>query len=102
MWAWLSDRSEGGKQKLSAQIHTVEQRLDDLETRFRSLKMEWEDVYDKLHKAAQRLNARTRRDKRDEEPPAAEQPVEAGAGPAPVHGLGSHDQLEAARNRRAR
>lgn len=75
----------------------LEQRVAALETANRSLKMEWEDVYDKLHKAAQRLNQRTRREKREEEPP----PAEESSAPAP-HLLGNHELLANARKNRGR
>jgi len=79
-------------------VSALAQRVDSLETANRTLKMEWEDVYDKMHKAAQRLNARTRRDTREKEPPAADDVIE----PALVQAMGSHQMLEQARARRGK
>lgn len=36
------------------------ERLDKLESEFRSLKLEWLEVYDKIHKLYHRLNQRDR------------------------------------------
>ncbi len=77
----------------TAAITALQLRLDTLESSVRALKIEWEDVYDRLHKAAARLNARTRREKRDEEPPPAESEPDLPA----VHSLGNHEMLSRAR-----
>jgi len=93
---WWSRRSEGGNAVGMKAFTDLVQRQDTLERGFRSMRMEWEDVYDKLMKAAARLNARTRREKQEDAPPL---PVEPGQ-QAP-HITGSHGQLAAARARRA-
>ena len=90
-------RSEGGKEVKPPTNTALEERMDTLERGMRSLKMEWENVYDKLMKAAARLNARSRR-------AAGEEPPELIAEPGPPeveHVTGSHAALAAARNRRA-
>jgi len=98
MWADWFGYAKVKKERPPADLTALEQRLDGLESGFRAMKLEWEDVYDKLHKAAQRLNARTRRQSREDEPPEQVDPV----APPPVHGTGTHDMLAAARNRRGR
>jgi len=99
MWAWLTGRSEGESPRNSAAITSLETRMDALERSFRTMRLEWEDVYDRLMKAAARLNARTRREAAVENLPTpneAEQP-QAAAGT-----LGTHDMLAAQRNRRGK
>jgi len=65
MGGWFS-RSEGGIAEYRRDFTALEQRIDTLERSNRGLKLEWETVYDKLMKAAARLNARTRRATADE------------------------------------
>jgi len=77
---------------VSPKITDLEQRMDALERGFRSMRLEWEDVYDKLMKAAARLNARTRREKPEDAPA----PPNADPGIQPYI-TGSHAQLAAAR-----
>jgi len=97
MWVDWFAKAKVENGGLRAHTTALEQRIDTLESRFRTLKMEWEDVYDKLHKAAARLNARTRREKReDEEPPPAEPQSEQES----PHSLGSHAMLTEARKSR--
>jgi len=89
-------RSEGGKPQPREAATPLEQRLEALERSHRTMRLEWEDVYDRLMKAAARLNARNRRDKPEPQP-------EADA-PNTVDGLphlGTHDVLAAARGRRS-
>ena len=84
-------------QEKPAAITSVEQRLDTIEAGIRGLRLEWENVYDKLMKAVSRINARHRRE--HAEPPPAELEEE----PAPpATGMGTHAVLQQARERRAR
>ena len=93
---WWTSQDEGGNRRHGASITALEQRLDTLERGQRSLKLEWEDVYDRLMKAAARLNARTRRAAADE---ASPEPVERPT-PGNLSSLGTHEILQGARNRR--
>ncbi len=89
-------RREGGIVQIPVTDTATEQRLDALERVVRSLRLEWEDVYDKLMKAAARLNARTRREKDEELPPPRNGDEMQ---PTPV-GTGTHAVLSAARRGR--
>jgi len=80
-----------------AENTALKQRVDDLERQLRGMKLEWENVYDKLMKAVSRINARSRRENQ-EEPPPAELPEDE----PPLHGFGSHAALRAARERKKR
>jgi len=94
---WWTDLREGGNLRLRRSVTALELRVDALEISNRSIKLEWESVYDKLMKAAARLNARTRRAAVDE---ASPEPVEVV--PASMkNSLGSHEELAAARARRS-
>jgi len=94
---WWSGRSEGENKEILRAITALELRVNGLEIENRSLKLEWENAYDKLMKAAARLNARTRRETAEDAPtPPNGDPV------TPSTGLGSHDVLAAARARRGR
>jgi len=87
--------SEGGKQEIPAAVTALEQRMEALERTNRSMRLEWEDVYDRLMKAAARLNARSRR--------AAPDPIEEESSPATPEqplSLGTHAMLKQARERR--
>ena len=94
---WWADLREGGNLRLRRSITALELRVDGLEISNRNLKLEWESVYDKLMKAAARLNARSRRAAIDE---AAPEPLEVVPG-SMKNSLGTHEELLAARNRRA-
>jgi len=96
MGGWFK-RSEGGKLQEPAAITPLEQRVEALERGHRSMRLEWEDVYDRLMKAAARLNARTRREVAPEPPDQVDPVTET---PAP--GLGTHALLTEARARRTR
>jgi len=89
-----------------ADITALKQEVDDLKRQIRGLKLEWENVYDKLMKAAARINARHRRQQQEEPPPADQFDEETNRQPTPTshpeHGFGSHEALTAARGRRGR
>ena len=94
---WWADLREGGNLRLRRSITALELRVDGLEISNRNLKLEWESVYDKLMKAAARLNARSRR-AAEAEP----EPVEVVPSPSGMkNSLGTHEELLAARSRRA-
>jgi len=95
MGNWFGRAKVGTKEKPVSKT-ALEERMDTLERSFRSMRLEWEDVYDKLMKAAARLNARTRR----EAPAPSDEEVapEKIAPPGPT--LGTHSVLEEARTRR--
>jgi len=89
-------RSEGGDEKDRARMTACEQRLDSLERGQRSMRLEWEDVYDRLMKAAARLNQRSRRAAVVDPPEEIERIPVADV----QHTTGSHETLAAARQRR--
>jgi predicted nuclease with TOPRIM domain len=68
---WFSHNSDTSKLK------ELEARLETLETRFRGISVEWDDVYDKLLRTLQRIS-KSRAKLQELE--AAEQPVE----PTPI------------------
>ena len=79
-----------------ADTTALELRLDSLERDFKSMRLEWENVYDKVIKAVGRINARERRKTRaEEEPPEVQEPT-----PAQQFVHGDHATLAAARSRR--
>ncbi len=98
-WPW----GRGGESKQSEQIAALEkaveglnQAVDNLESKSRLIKVEWEAVLDKVNSVMGRLNARIRKHEATSAPENdAETPVQAPASP-----LGSHGTLTAMRGRR--
>ena len=91
----------GGENKENDAIRALERRIESLESAQKILKLEWEDVFDKMGRMMGRLNARIRKNLANE---AAEELPEATLehpeGPRPLdHVSGSHGLLQQARNR---
>jgi len=86
----------GGRKKEKERIDALEKRLERLESGFRTIRMEWEDVYDRLMKVMGRLNARIRKSEGVEAPQGDTQPTSDGLAP-PFAVTGSHAVLTAAR-----
>jgi len=75
--------TRGGRKKEDERISAMETAVERLESSNRLLKLEWEQVFDKLNRTMGRLNARIRKDGAtnapdDEEPQT--QPRTAGTG----------------------
>jgi len=56
---WWNTR--GAKTETSGAITALEERLERLERASKGLKLEWEDVFDRLNRMMGRLNARIRK-----------------------------------------
>jgi len=101
--SWFGTR--GGRKQDTERIAAIEKRLEGLDSGFKTIRVEWEDVYDRLMKVMGRLNARIRKSEAGTAPESDDH-VD-GQAPAPPAGLvaltGSHSLLAAARaNRRGR
>lgn len=77
-------------------IGALEKRLEGLESGFRTIRLEWEDVYDRLMKVMGRLNARIRKSESVTSPEADVETI-GNPPPAVFAVTGSHAVLAAAR-----
>jgi len=88
----------GGENKQIEQIAALEKAVEGLESRLRLIKVEWEEVLDKVGKVMGRLNARIRK---SEAVNASESDAEPEREAIPPHNIsGSHSTLTAMRGRR--
>lgn len=53
--------TRGGRKKEEERIDALEKAQESLEGRFKTIRLEWEDVYDRLTRTMGRLNARIRK-----------------------------------------
>jgi len=91
--SWWADR--GGRKQALGRIAALEEAHEGLKREYRVIRLEWEDVYDRLTRTMGRLNARIRKNE-------AQEPTE-GPRPEPegeVKPSGTHGLLKAARARR--
>ena len=54
------NRAEDDLKRLADLLSPHQIRIEQLERAFKNLELEWENAYDKVHKAVQRLNKRQR------------------------------------------
>ena len=91
--SWWGDG--GGRKQLLERIAALEKTAEDQKSGFRVLRLEWEDVYDRVTRAMSRLNARARKNAEGEAPettqPSKQEQQQQG---------GTHAILQAARSRR--
>ncbi len=67
MWPWKRQPTVAEvPQDHSDRLRSVEKTLEDLAISHRKLRLEWEDVYDRISKAVARLNARDRAEQKRE------------------------------------
>ncbi len=73
MWPW---KPQVIVQELPAALEkrlaSVEMTLEGIQISVRKVKLEWEDVYDRIEKIVARINARSRTERKEAEPAAAE------------------------------
>ena len=94
---WGLTRGERKQEK--ERIDALELRCEALERAAKTIKLEWEDVYDRLTRTMGRLNARIRKSESLESPESPDE-VDPKA-PAPItYPTGDHAILAAARARR--
>lgn len=81
-------------------VRGLEDRLEALERGFKSLRLEWEETYERLYKVMGRLNARLRASKTDEPEGGGHQDTPPLAVPPQLQ-PGYHERMQAHRRRRA-
>ena len=81
MWPWKRQATASERPwPLEDRLMRVEKTLEDLATSVRKVKLEWEDVYDRLERMVGRINARARSDRtKAEEPPPGAPEVDVAA-----------------------
>lgn len=77
MWLWKTPpKVPEVPEAWEDRLRRVEKTQGEIEASFRKLRLEWEDVYDRIIKAVGRLNARDRTERqRVEEPAGNHQPT---------------------------
>jgi len=84
------------KSRHSEQIAALEKSVEDLRRDSKVIRLEWEDVYDRITRTMSRLNARIRKAEATEGPELEEQPPAEGL-PSPGAVIGTHGILSQAR-----
>jgi len=91
---WWTTR--GGENKQDEQIAALEEAVERHQRDFKVIRLEWEDVYDRITRTMGRLNARIRKSEAVEPPESDEQ----GTPQAEPHAVtGTHQRLREARRR---
>lgn len=67
---------------LNLRLSEIERALETLQRSAKGLQLEWENTYDKVNRAVQRLNKRARDAEKAEDPPGATTVTEARVTPA--------------------
>ncbi len=84
--SWLLGR--GGESGLRERIKALEEAVDHHKREVKSLRLEWEDVYDKVNRVMGRLNARIRKAGATSGPESDDQGApHTPASPTGTHGL---------------
>lgn len=96
-WPW----TRGGENQQPERIDALEKAVEALERGSKVIRLEWEDVYDRLTRTMGRLNARIRKSESLESPESPEEVDPKGATPTGIQG-GEHGLLVAMRARRGR
>jgi len=91
-WPW----TRGGESEILGRIAALEKTTEGLVTGTKSIRMEWEDVYDRMNRTMGRLNARIRKQAEQEAVHDDDQVPVAETTP-----VGTHAILAQARRRRA-
>lgn len=91
MWAW----NRGGEKEQLERIAALEKAVEGLVTGTKSIRIEWEDVYDRMNRTMGRLNARIRKEAEQQAAHEDSPEPDAKAGPT-----GTHAILSAMRERR--
>ena len=93
---WLQDG--GGRKRDAERFAALEKAADDLKRDFKVIRLEWEDVYDRLTRTMGRLNARIRKQESLEAPESDDgNPPKVGDH---LHPQGTHAVLQRMRDRR--
>jgi len=98
MWDW----TRGGRKQDKERFAALEKAVEGLNRDSKVIRLEWEDVYDRVTRTMGRLNARIRKAEQVAEPEGA---LETETVPAPLEvpvATGTHAQLVQARSRRGR
>jgi len=95
MWPW----TRGGENKHIRRIEALEKAIEGQISGLKAIRLEWEDVYDRVNRTMGRLNARIRK---SEAVQPAETDSEASPQPQMPFGAptGTHAMLDAMRSRR--
>jgi len=73
MWPWKRQVTATElPAALEKRLASVEMTLEAVQISVRKVKLEWEDVYDRIEKIVARINARSRSDRKEAETTAAE------------------------------
>ena len=95
MFSWI----RGGENKHLERIEALEKAIEAHNSGLKAIRLEWEDVYDRVNRTMGRLNARIRKSEGLQAPEsdsdaASEAPVPFG------QATGTHAMLDAMRSRR--
>lgn len=93
--------TRGGRKQEDERFEALEKRLEGLERGAKVIRLEWEDVYDRLTRTMGRLNARIRKSESLESPESPEEVTPKGVDPTGTP-VGEHAVLVAMRARRGR
>jgi hypothetical protein len=95
MWPW----NRGGENKHLGRIEALEKAVEAHNSGVKAIRLEWEDVYDRVNRTMGRLNARIRKSEAvqpgETDPEASGQPQMPFGTPT-----GTHAMLDAMRSRR--
>jgi len=84
----------------STQIEALEKAVDGFESRTKLLRMEWEDVFDRMNRVMGRLNARIRKSEAVSSSENDAEDPQKGVAPSPPVATGTHGILQDVRRRR--
>ena len=91
--------TRGGENKHLGRIEALEKAIEGHNSGLKAIRLEWEDVYDRVNRTMGRLNARIRKSEGSVAPESG--PEATIQGPMPFGSpTGTHAQLEAMRARR--
>jgi len=79
-------RDRGGRKQEEERIEALERAVERHDSATKAIRLEWEDVYDRLNKTMGRLNARIRKSEGTTAPESNAKPEE-GAGPPGQHAV---------------
>jgi len=92
MWGW----TRGGENRHLGRIEALEKAIEGHNSALKVIRIEWEDVFDRMNRVMGRLNARIRKSESTESETETAPQAEMPFGPP----TGTHAMLDAMRSRR--